>query len=246
MIDPDRAIHDALNSHVLPSYHWFFATFTWLGSASLWILILAGCIFINRWRKIAAVLIIVIAFNVLINEDLKEIVHRIRPDNVVVGGYLVVHSYSFPSGHTQTAFAIATVLSAFLARRYNVITYLLAAGVGMSRIYLGVHYLSDVVAGAAVGIVLGVLAVCCLEKLGLYGGNGILEIAPRSRKKATGTSRYDAAEIKYAVIILATGFLAANVAILLSCYMLSLAVAGIMYVALLLLPTMRKIRSKSD
>ncbi len=167
MIDPDRVIHDALNSHVLPSYHWFFATITWLGSASLWILILAGCIFINRWRKIAAVLIIVIAFSVLVNEDLKEIVRRDRPGDMSDDSYFIVHSYSFPSGHTQTAFVIATALSAFVARRYNMITFLLAAAVGMSRIYLGVHYFTDVVAGAATGLVVGELAVYAIYRFGL-------------------------------------------------------------------------------
>jgi undecaprenyl-diphosphatase len=148
MIDPDRVIHDALNIHALPTYHWFFATIKRLGSASIWILILAGCIFISRWRKIAAVLIIVIAFSVLVNEDLKEMVRRDRLGDMIDDSYFIVNSYSFPSGHTQTAFVIATVLSAFIAWRYNIITFLLATAVGMSRIYPGVHYFTDVVAGA--------------------------------------------------------------------------------------------------
>ncbi|HEY3274392.1 MAG TPA: phosphatase PAP2 family protein [Methanocella sp.] len=246
MIDPDRTIGEALNRQVLPAYYWFFSTITWLGSASLWLLILAGCIVINRWRKIASVLFIVILFSMVVNEDIKEIVQRIRPGDVVVGGYFVAHSYSFPSGHTQTAFVIATVLSAFLARRYNVITYLLAAAVGMSRIYLGVHYLTDVVAGAAVGIVLGVLAVYCLEKLGLYDGDGMFEIAPRSKGKATGSGWHDKRVIRYAALILLAGYLAANLAFYLPDYTLSLVAIGIMYILLLLLPTVPKVRSQSN
>ncbi len=180
----------------------------------------------------------------IINEDIKQIVQRIRPGDVIIGGYFVVHSYSFPSGHAQTAFAIATVLSAFLAWRYNIITFLLAAAVCMSRIYLGVHFFTDVVAGAAAGIVLGVLAIYCLEKLGLYGGDGLFGIAPRSRGKVAGKGWHDADVLKYAAITLAAGFLAAMVSFSLSHYVLSLAAIGIMYIVLLLLPKMTKVRSQ--
>jgi undecaprenyl-diphosphatase len=245
MIDPDRVMREALNSQVLPSYHWFFSTITWLGSASLWLLILTGCIVINRWRKIASVLFIVILFSMIITEDIKEVVQRIRPGDVVVGGYFVTHSYSFPSGHTQTAFVIAIVLSAFLARRYNVITFLMAAGVGMSRIYLGVHFLTDVAAGAAVGIVLGVLAIYCLDNLGLYVGDGIFKIAPRSKGNAARAGRHEKRTIKYAALILLAGFLAAGVAFYLSAHLLSLAAIWVMYILLLLLPTMFNLRSQS-
>jgi hypothetical protein len=194
----------------------------------------------DRWRKIALVLFIVIIFSAMINEDVKQIVQRIRPGDVVIGGYLVAHSYSFPSGHAQTAFVLAMVLSAVLDRRYNAITFLLAAAVGISRIYLGVHYFTDVAAGAAVGIILGVLAVNCLNKLGLYDGEGLFGIAPRSRGKATGRGWHEAKLIKYAAFTLAAGFLAANIAFYLSGYVLSLAAIGIMYIILLLLPNLLK------
>jgi undecaprenyl-diphosphatase len=240
MIDLDRALQDALNSQVLPEYYWFFRAITMLGSAGLALIILAGFIIIGRWRKIASVLFIVIAFNMIINEDVKEIVQRIRPGDIIIGGYFVAHSYSFPSGHAQTAFVIATVLAAFLDRRYNIITFLLAAAVCMSRIYLGVHFFTDVVAGAAAGVVVGVLAVYCLERLELYGGDGIFKIAPRSREEAEGPGWQDAKMIKYAALTLAAGFMAANVAFYLSEHFLSLTAVGIMYIVLLLLPTLLK------
>jgi membrane-associated phospholipid phosphatase len=60
---------------------------------------------------------------------------------------------SFPSGHTSSAFATATSLSLSYPKWYVVIpAYLYAGTVGVSRIVLGVHYPSDVLAGAAVGI----------------------------------------------------------------------------------------------
>jgi undecaprenyl-diphosphatase len=246
MIDPDRVIGEALNSQVLPAYNWFFSTITWLGSASLWLLILTGCIVINRWRKIASLLFLVLVFSMIITEDIKEVVQRIRPGDVVVAGYFVVHSYSFPSGHAQTAFVIATFLSAFLARRYNVITFLMAAAVGMSRIYLGVHFFTDVLAGAAIGFIVGMLAIFCLEKLGLYDGDGLFKISPRSKGKIPGAGWHDTKGIKFTALILLGGFLAANVAFYLSEYVLSLAVIGIMYIILLFLPRILKDRTKTN
>jgi undecaprenyl-diphosphatase len=62
--------------------------------------------------------------------------------------------FSFPSGHTMTAFAIATSLSLF----YPSLTaglFFCAVSIGISRILLGMHFLSDVIAGAAIGVGLG-------------------------------------------------------------------------------------------
>jgi undecaprenyl-diphosphatase len=234
MIDPDQVIHDALNVHALPAYHWFFATITWLGSASLWILILAGCFIITRWQKIAAVLIIVIAFSVLVNEDLKEIVRRDRPGDMSDDSYFIVHSYAFPSGHTQTAFVIATALSAFIARRYNIVTFLLAAGVGMSRIYLGVHYFTDVVAGAATGLVLGELAIYAIYRFGLCKDGGLFGRAYRVLKIEPGRINRDAKMIRNGVGILIAGYLIALVTLYMSWFTLSLTVVAATYIVLLM------------
>ncbi len=62
-------------------------------------------------------------------------------------------SYSFPSGHTNFAFATATSLSLAFPKWYIVVpAYAYAAAVGYSRMYLGVHYPSDVLVGALIGI----------------------------------------------------------------------------------------------
>ncbi len=61
-------------------------------------------------------------------------------------------SYSFPSGHTSSAFATATSLSIAFPKWYVIApSFVWASGVGYSRMHLGVHYPSDVLAGAAVG-----------------------------------------------------------------------------------------------
>jgi undecaprenyl-diphosphatase len=71
---------------------------------------------------------------------------------------------SFPSGHTSTSFACATVLSFFVPRAAPAF-YLLALAIGFSRIYVGVHWPLDVVGGAVLGIAVG-LAVTALLRRG--------------------------------------------------------------------------------
>jgi membrane-associated phospholipid phosphatase len=63
---------------------------------------------------------------------------------------------SFPSGHAQTAFALATALT-LLFPRWGIPLFLLAGAVAVSRIVLTAHYLSDVIAGAGIGILLTIL-----------------------------------------------------------------------------------------
>jgi membrane-associated phospholipid phosphatase len=78
---------------------------------------------------------------------LKYSLHRQRPDG---SDY-----YSLPSGHTSTAFSLATVAEQHFGWKVGVPAYLLASGIGLSRIESNKHYLSDVIAGAAIGVIVG-------------------------------------------------------------------------------------------
>ena len=85
-------------------------------------------------------------------------------DYVQAIGYKMSSGKSFPSGHTLIAFAGAFVLANY-NKKFIVFGYVLAVFIGFSRIVLGAHYLSDVIAGAGYGTLIGGLGVLFSKKL---------------------------------------------------------------------------------
>ncbi len=86
-------------------------------------------------------------------------------------------SWSFPSGHTSNAFACATAVFAY-NRKVGTPVFIFAALMGFTRIYVGVHYCTDVLVGALVGVIYGIIGyfvakalVNLLRKKGLKAAN---------------------------------------------------------------------------
>jgi undecaprenyl-diphosphatase len=112
-------------------------------------------------RKRAAILLVVAAAGaVALEELLKLVFHRPRPEAYF--GYPLPSTYSFPSGHAISSCCFYGVLAAIVTARMRsrgakiavwTAAALLAALIGLSRIYLGVHYPSDVAAGYAVAVI---------------------------------------------------------------------------------------------
>lgn len=73
--------------------------------------------------------------------------------------------FSFPSGHTAFAFAVAFVIYELLPKRYGIPALVTAAFIGISRLYLGVHYPTDVLAGMLIGFVVAKTAVLLMQKM---------------------------------------------------------------------------------
>ena len=120
--------------------------------------------------KHMAMVAMVYGANVLTFELLKHLVGRNRPfvshavilraqDLFTESGQITAGiTQSFPSAHTATAFMLATLLG-YYAKSYRPLFYLIAAGVGLSRVYLGVHYPSDVLAGLILGTLIARLVM---------------------------------------------------------------------------------------
>jgi undecaprenyl-diphosphatase len=91
---------------------------------------------------------------------IKRRVKRMRPVAHTEVRFLVPETRhgSFPSGHTATTFALATVLAWYFPG-WSVPLFALAALIGYSRVYVGVHFLSDVAAAALIGVVSGVVSL---------------------------------------------------------------------------------------
>lgn len=129
-----------------------------------------------RGRTLALLMLpLILITDQLSSHVLKEVFGRVRPCEALEGVRAIDgcrHSLSFPSSHAVNTFAAATLFTVFYRRWVPLVVYGLAALVSYSRIYLGLHYPSDVLGGAAIGVacalvlVLGYRAVVRLIRRG--------------------------------------------------------------------------------
>ena len=116
----------------------------------------------NKTKKLAALLLSLLINNII----LKNLVARTRPYEMVEGLVPLIgrpRDYSFPSGHTGSSFASAWVLFRKLPAGYGISALVLAGLIGISRLYVGVHYPTDVLFGVLGGIVSGSIAMLMLR-----------------------------------------------------------------------------------
>lgn len=113
----------------------------------------------NDSRLIGIELIVALLLSTLVVQFLKKLVARIRPFNQfedVSNLHSELKDYSFPSGHTTAGFAIAMTI--ILNIPGMKLLFIIALGVAMSRIYLGVHFPTDVFFGAIIGLYTALIA----------------------------------------------------------------------------------------
>ncbi len=146
---------------------WFFPLITKLGDAGIfWILAAAVMLIFPKTRKTGAMMGLALVFGLIVcNLTLKPLIARIRPYDVNTGIALIVdrmHDFSFPSGHTTASFEGAVVLL-LRDKRLGIPAMVLAVLIAFSRLYLYVHFPTDVLAGAVLGTLFAFLAVWIVD-----------------------------------------------------------------------------------
>lgn len=137
----------------------------------VWWLICLPFLFRSEWRNTGINFIVALVITHIMGEGLiKHLVKRVRPCHSLDDDEQIINRprfYSFPSGHSAASFAMVGV--ALLRCRLIVFIpiLLLASLIAFSRLYLRVHYLTDVVVGALLGFVCGVLSVLICNGFGL-------------------------------------------------------------------------------
>src|SRR5205085_7899210 len=156
----DHRVMRRLNRRRAPRWirYWMIAA-TRLGDGWLWYSLAAVLLLFGGPQRFAAVTAAATAATVGVGvfKLLKKLSHRKRPCQLEPHCWSKVlppDKFSFPSGHTMTAFSIALVLSYFY-RGVELPIYFFACSIAVSRIVLGMHFLSDGLAGAILGVGLG-------------------------------------------------------------------------------------------
>ena len=138
----------------------FMTSVTKLGNAGIfWIILTVLFLLIPKMRKTGVVMAAALIIDLLLcNVLLKNLVARTRPYDVNTGIQLLVaklRDYSFPSGHTAASFASAAALYFAGEMKLGIPALVLACLIAVSRLYLYVHYPTDVLGGVVIGIIAG-------------------------------------------------------------------------------------------
>ncbi len=171
MTNIDFKILDAIQTITNPVLDAFFVFFTHLGDEGiLWITIAVLCLCFKKTRKCGIMLGIVLILGTLIgNMALKNIIARPRPfvQNPEMLTSLIIsapHGYSCPSGHTLSSIECAVVI--FLNnKKWGIPALIVAVLIAFSRMYLYVHFFTDILLGTLIGIALGYLVYFTVNKV---------------------------------------------------------------------------------
>jgi len=162
-----------------------FTAITYLGNEEFYLLLLP----VLYWclnRALAIRLAYLLLFSASLNTGFKDLFKMPRPDPAQVRRVVEASGYGFPSGHAQSTAAVWIYLATQIrSRAFWTIAILVTFLVGLSRMYLGVHYPGDVLGGWAIGLVLVALYAWLsaryggrIARLSLWAGVALAVLAP--------------------------------------------------------------------
>jgi membrane-associated phospholipid phosphatase len=185
----DTRLANWLHDHASPGWTEFFERVTWLGNVPVLVAVTAVAAAVLAWKRqrmeLVLLLLAVVGTEIL-TVGLKAGFHRRRP--FFPDPLATESSYSFPSGHASVSLAVYGTIGFIAARHLRDVrariavlsaSAVLILLIGISRLYLGVHFLTDVIAGFSLG--LAWVTLCVL----------LLDLGVRLRKRDQ-TSRYQA------------------------------------------------------
>nr|AGU10161.1 PAP2 superfamily [uncultured organism] len=170
----DSIARNFLVAHSTPFLIRIMRGLTFLGSSNFllpaYVVLIVGFLLKKNFRRAINILIVSLS-SFLVMQGLKQVFRRQRPESAVLEG---LTSYSFPSGHSLSGFVFCSIL-AYLVWRGHLssgwklflitLLFLLAVGIGISRIVLGVHYATDVMAGFCLGVMWVIMSFRILRKV---------------------------------------------------------------------------------
>jgi len=153
-------LQESIRNPILDAVMKFITSLGDAGLISIVTCIVLLCV--KRYRKVGktAALSLILDFAV-VNLLLKNLFARTRPYVLLEGLLLITREpsdYSFPSGHTGACFAVASVLFLCCPKKIGIPAIIVAALIAFSRLYVGVHFPTDVLAGMVIGILTGLAA----------------------------------------------------------------------------------------
>lgn len=154
---------------------------TTLGDGGVfWIILSVLLLLFKKTRKVGICCTLGLIFDLLVvNIAVKPLVARIRPYEVIKEITILTHQpgdHSFPSGHSAGSFACAWAFFRAYKKKWGVPALVLASLIAISRLYVGVHYPTDVIGGIVIGIIVG--------ELGYRVGKKIWRAIMRKKKAA--------------------------------------------------------------
>ncbi len=146
----------------------------------IWLLVIVY-FWMKNEKKLAVLLAVSIAAGALITYPLKFLIDRPRPYEIIDSARLLTpaeYDPSFPSGHAEMSFVAATVVSRFHPE-YAKYLYAFSFIVVLSRVYVGVHYPGDVLAGVIIGIMIGRgMLIVAERKKNIFWDKEVQKVSP--------------------------------------------------------------------
>jgi membrane-associated phospholipid phosphatase len=170
-----------LNQQNTPAADIFFKYCTYIGGGITFAILLLALLFYRYYYAILTSLVII--FQTIFVQGIKLFIFPAWDRPVIffqekeihlVDGVRISIFNSFPSGHTATAFSIATILTLIIRnRKLSLVWYFIAILVALSRVYLMQHFFMDIYAGAIIGITVSLVTFHFLERSSLKSSTAL-------------------------------------------------------------------------